>query len=123
MHDPIFGSLKPAELSQICKLMSFDPVVSEQTFRTLSKLSETESLAWLQANSYAVEREICRLGSWSFGDTRDYNEIVRDLAKKMGVASDADRLEQVERSLIVKIMERRGCETHAKPGRGVKGSS
>ena len=103
MHDPIFGSLKPAELSQICKLMSFDPVVSEQTFRTLSKLSETESLAWLQANSYAVEREICRLGSWSFGDTRDYNEIVRDLAKKMGVASDADRLEQVERSLIVKI--------------------
>jgi hypothetical protein len=103
MRDPIFGSLKPAELAQICKLMSFDPVLSEVPFRTLSKLSETESFAWLQANSCVVEREICRLGSWSFGDVRDYGEVVRDLAKRMGAASDSERLVQVERSLIVKV--------------------
>lgn len=112
MHDPIFASLKPVELAQICKLMSFDPVLSEVPFRTLSKVSETESLAWLQANSSTVEREICRLGSWSFGDVRDYGEIVRDLAKKMGAASDCDRLEQVERSLIVKYGTTRWRSSH-----------
>ena len=104
MHDSIFDSLTPAQLSQICKLMSFDPVVSSQPFKFLSGLSDEEALSWLKQNPLAIEREITRLGSWSFGEDKNYREIVRDLAKKMGVSiKPADTLEQVERLLIVKI--------------------
>lgn len=104
MHDLIFDSLSPAQLSQVCKLMSFDPVISTQPFKFLSGVSDEEALFWLKQNSAAVEREITRLGSWSFGEDKSYDEIVRDLAKKMGVSTKpADTLEEVERSLIVKI--------------------
>ena len=104
LHDPIFDSLSPAQLSQICKLMSFDPVISSQPFKLLGSLSDTDSLTWLENNSRAVEKEICRLGSWSFGEDKSYGEIVRESSQEDGcVASQSGPLEQVERALIVKI--------------------
>jgi uncharacterized protein YaaW (UPF0174 family) len=104
MHDPIFDSFRSDQLSQICKLMSLDPVVSTAPLRYLSNLSEEAASAWLASNARAVEREVCRLGSWSFGDQKSYHEIVRDLAAKMGASvRPVDSVEQIERSLILKL--------------------
>jgi uncharacterized protein YaaW (UPF0174 family) len=102
LHDPIFDSLTPAQQLQICNLMSFDPLVSPKHRLRLSGCSEAYSLEWLK-NSCVVEEEIRRLGSWTFGKEKSYDEIVRDLAKNFGVSSPLGTLPFVEQALISKL--------------------
>jgi len=82
--------------------MSFDPLVSPHDGLHLSGCPETYSLGWLKANS-VIEKEICRLGSWTFGNEKSYDEIVRDLAKKYDVSSPSSPLPIIERMLIIEL--------------------
>jgi len=99
LRDPIFDSLPPAQLLQICKLMSFEPLPRGQLLRDCS---EEYALAWLK-NDFQVESEIRRLGSWTFGKRKSYEEIVRDLAKKYGVSSPSSTLPLIERMLVIEL--------------------
>ena len=103
--DNIFHQLTPEQLLEICQLASFDPIIfSRGSSKSLSAGSAEERLDWVDNNRHKIELELCRLGSWSFGETKDYKEIVRDVAAKLGVPSrTTDSIDTVERALIVKV--------------------
>jgi uncharacterized protein YaaW (UPF0174 family) len=82
--------------------MSFDPLVSPRHDLRLSNCSDSDPLEWLK-NSRVVEEEIRRLGSWTFGKEKSYDEIVRDLAKNFGVSGPPGSLPSIEKALISKL--------------------
>ena len=100
----IFLELSPAELLEVSDLLTFNPVVSHQPFKFLNSLDNDAKLAWLDNNRDAVSSEFCRVGSWSFGSTKSYREIIVDFAFKISAEFQAgDAVESVERAIVLKL--------------------
>ena len=102
--DPIFHSLTPDNLLEICTLLSFNPVVSIQPVVLLSGLDPSEKLVWLGSNRNAVESEISSVGSWGFGRAdKSYADIVRDVAEHVGIyCASTVPTSEIERRLVTR---------------------
>ncbi|HYH00648.1 MAG TPA: hypothetical protein VD837_16065 [Terriglobales bacterium] len=104
-RDPIFQVLPSEALVDIANCLSFDPTINSTTpYIRLRELSDAQKLEWLSDNRNKLEDEFCTVGSWTFGSTKSYNQIVRDLADKIQVRYEAGAdTEAVERAIVAKL--------------------
>lgn len=130
-----FATLSSTSLLDACDLLSFDPVAFTNPWKLLSQLTLTERLRWADANRNAIEAEFCCAGSWSFGKTRSYTEVVFALAEKIGASRDGASVADIEDAIVRKVwkdatdkmsakereeLNRKAQETAAKYGRSAK---
>lgn len=103
-HDPIFQALPSEILFEISRYIEFDIQVSVSPWKWFNSLQEEDKKTWLDHNRATLEEEFCRKGSWSFGTTKSYAEIVRDLASKMDIVCGLDcDIACVESSIVAKV--------------------
>ena len=103
-RDPIFHALSPAALVQVARYLSFSPLVTGESSQRLVDLDPDVQSSWLNQHRLEVEDEFCSVGSSTFGITKDYPEIVRDLAEKLSVSclGTAD-VATFERAILTKV--------------------
>lgn len=103
-RDPVFRVLTCDELSELARVLSFNPAIrTTPAWLFLQDVPIEEQKRWLEANPDSIEREICRLGSWSFGEKKSYEEVVSDVARNAGVGTAFSPVEVVEERLIRKL--------------------
>jgi len=101
--DPIFQALTPEELYEAARFLAFDPIVSTSPLVWLSKLSTQQQQEWLHENRTRLEQAFCEAGSWSFGETKSYSEVLRSLAASMSLENSASMpIASVEASIVQK---------------------
>ena len=104
--EQIFAELNGAELLELAQLMSFNPLVESRPLGLFSGLEDCDKAKWLELNRDQLSDELLRLGSWSFGATKPYSQIVADLSAKVGVKFNiSDPTDAIERALILKLWD------------------
>jgi uncharacterized protein YaaW (UPF0174 family) len=84
MTDPVFDKLTPRYLVEIARILGLNA-----------------ELDWLDNNRQAIEDDIRSTGSWTFGETKTYDGVVRGLAEKMKVKiAGGVGIREVESELI-----------------------
>lgn len=103
-RNPIFQGLPPAVLVEAARYLGFNTNTSENPTVWFSSLSPAKQEHWLDSNRSRLEDEFCSVGSWSFLATETYDEIVCDLAQKIGVlpAPGAD-VREIETAIVTKL--------------------
>jgi len=104
VRDAIFYALPAAALAETSRYLSFNTIVSTTPTTWFCNLDPAAQAAWLDKNREKLEDEFCGVGSWTFGSTRTYGEIVRDLAQKMSLScpSGSDTPD-IERAILTKV--------------------
>lgn len=69
----------------------------------MHRLPEEERLRWFDMHRDQMEQEFCRIGSWTFGQTKTYAKIVRNLVKKLGIKDLNRNPAAIERAIIAKV--------------------
>ena len=103
-RDPIFSALPFSVLVEAARYLSFNTYLPSKPPAWFSDLDPDAQAAWLGQHRDRLEDEFCSIGSWTFGTTKSYGEIVRDLAQRMGVTllPSADS-QGVERAIVAKV--------------------
>jgi uncharacterized protein YaaW (UPF0174 family) len=101
--DPVFKTLPSEVLPDLARCLSYDPWTSEQRPRPVRNLPDEEKLRWFDMHRGEIEQEFCRIGSWTFSETKTYAEIVRKLAKKLGIRGLGGNPAAIERAIIAKV--------------------
>lgn len=102
--DPIFQIMPPEALLEVAQILSFKPYTNETPHRSVRSLTRQEQLRWFDAHRRDLEDEVCRVGSWTFGEVKSYGEIVRKLAKKLKIKHKAkDDIPKIERAILARV--------------------
>lgn len=101
--DPVFRMLPSEVLPDLAKCLSYDPWTSELRPRLVRSLPEEERLRWFDTHRGEIEHEFCRVGSWTFGETKTYAEIVQNLGNKLGIKRLNGNSAATERAIIAKM--------------------
>jgi hypothetical protein len=103
-HNSIFQVLPPAVLVEAARYLGFDPLVSTAPTVWFSSLSPANQEHWLDSHRSKLEDEFCSVGSWTFGTTKNYDQIVRDLAQRIGAAyAPGADVRAVETAIVTKL--------------------
>jgi uncharacterized protein YaaW (UPF0174 family) len=103
-HNSIFQVLPPAVLVEAARYLGFDPLVSTAPTGWFSSLSSANQEHWLDSHRSKLEDQFCSVGSWTFGTTKTYDQIVRDLAQKIGAAyAPGADVRTVETAIVTKL--------------------
>jgi uncharacterized protein YaaW (UPF0174 family) len=103
-RDPIFQTMPSEALFEVAHHLSFKPIFSEKPLRYVKLLHREEQLRWFDTHRLQIEDEVCRLGSWTLGETKTYARIVRDLAKKLRVKHPASAdTAAIERAILASL--------------------
>jgi uncharacterized protein YaaW (UPF0174 family) len=104
VREPIFQALPQSLLLDIANYLSFDSIIAQEPITLLRSLPQSQQVDWLHAHRNDLEDEFCSVGSWTFGSTKSYGEIVRGLAGKVGVTySDTSDTAAIEVAIITKL--------------------
>ena len=131
--DDVFRVLSPETLSDIATYLRWDPILtparhtkslvadgkvarrpktekgaaeSGKPFISLSQLETQKKLAWLDEHRAELAEEVSAVGSHTFWRKKPYSEIVRSLAKKLGLKfSSTDAVPDIEQSILKKLVE------------------
>lgn len=102
--DPIFQALSPEVLYEAAQFLDYNPLVSSNPPALLKTMSPDAQRTWLDRNRSGFERELCEIGSWTFGTTKSYSEVVGNLAGTMGISkATVLPVDEVEAAIIAKV--------------------
>lgn len=107
-HDPIFRNLPTAQLPQLAKTLTFDPLTGNTPTRLLSTLSEQEQSLWLDTHRVDLEDYFSFVGSsflaYVTGNGKSYRQIVMDMADKLSASYHLyDETTEIEQSVVCKM--------------------
>jgi len=103
-HSAIFQALPPAVLLEAAPYLDFNPQTSASPMTWLRSLTSADQEAWLDLNRSSIEEHFCSVGSWSFGTPKTYEEVVGELAQKIGVScANARDVTTVETAIVTKV--------------------
>lgn len=103
-RDEIFQTLPPEALVEVARYLSFTPLLSRNPHISVASLCTEEQARYFDTHRLQIEDEVCSVGSWTFGETKPYAEIVHGLAEHMNVACPAGATTSaIELSIATKL--------------------